>query len=530
MINQQQKLGAIYLRLSRDDGGDSESNSITNQREMLLRYASDKGIIVINEYIDDGVSGTTFDRCGFNRMVSDIECGKIGTVICKDLSRLGRNNALVAYYTEIFFVEKRVRFICVNDGIDSAQGDNDIMPFKSIINEYYAKDISKKIRSVKTLHAHKGRRAGGKTPFGYILNPDDKHYLIPDTRIAPVIKEMFSMAANGKTVGDIRKYLVANNIPTPSTYRGDKAENCDWNKTSITKILKNCVYIGHTVAQKHATVSFKSKKRIIRPESDWVEVKNTHEAITDEQTFNKVQKLIGVKQRANKSDFDNIFKGLLRCETCGASMSLRNSNRPPHYLCNTSRNQHETSVRKCTTHHVRFAALNEVVLRKVKKLAALAKVHESDLTEFLRTIRDSHSESDVKREQQELERLNTRITELDAIIKKLLEQNALGVISNERFVPLVTEYDSEQKALLARVGEIQSKLKRNLANTGEAADFFGLLTKYTDIQELTMPLLHELIDKIVVHERVVQRIEGKEAVEQEIDVHFKFLGLTPESI
>jgi hypothetical protein len=280
------------------------------------------------------------------------------------------------------------------------------------------------------------------------------------------------------------------------------------------------------VAQKHATVSFKSKKRIIRPENEWVEVKHTHEAITDEQTFNKVQKLVGVKQRTNKSDFDNIFKGLLRCETCGASMSLRNSNRPPHYLCNTKRNQHETSAKKCTPHHIRFAALHEVVLRKVKKLAALAKAHEGDLTEFLRTVRDSHGESDMKREQSELERLNTRIAELDAIIKKLLEQNALGVISNERFVPLVTEYDFEQKALIARVAEINAANLRMKSDTEEAVQFFGFLAKYTDIQELTMPMLHELIDKIVVHERVVQRIEGKEVVEQEIDVHFKFLGVT----
>ena len=330
------------------------------------------------------------------------------------------------------------------------------------------------------------------------------------------------MAANGKTTGEIRAHLVANHIPTPSTYRGNKTEDFDWNKTSITKILKNSVYIGNTVAQKHTTVSFKSKKRIIRPENEWVEVKNTHEAITDELTFNKVQAIIGIKQRANKSDFDNIFKGLLRCEACGASMALRNSNRPPHYLCNTSRNQHTDSRKKCTPHHIRFSALHEIVLNKVKKLSALAKAHENDLNEFLRTIHDSYSESDVKHEQQELERLNARIAELDAIIKKLLEQNALGVISNERFVPLVTEYDSEQKALLARVGEIQSKLKRNLANTGESADFFGLLTKYTDIQELTMPMLYELIDKIVVHEK------DKINSEQEIDVHFKFLGLTPE--
>jgi hypothetical protein len=372
------------------------------------------------------------------------------------------------------------------------------------------------------MHAHKGKRAGGKTPFGYLSNPDDRHQLIHDTRIAPVIKEMFSMAANGKTVGDIRRYLVSNQIPTPSTYRGDKDESCDWNKTSITKILKNSVYIGHTVAQKHATASFKSKKRIIRPESEWVEVKNTHEQITDELTFNKVQKLVGVKQRANKSDFDNIFKGLLRCETCGASMSLRNSKRPPHYLCNTKRNQHETSVKKCTPHHVRFAALHEIVLRKVKKLAALAKAHESDLAEFLRTVRDSHGESDMKREQVELERLNTRITELDAIIKKLLEQNALGVISNERFVSLVTEYDSEQKALIARIGEVQSKLKSNATDTVEMVEFSGLLTKYTDIQELTMPLLHELIDRIVIYEK------DKTVNVQEIDVYFKFLGVTPE--
>jgi hypothetical protein len=422
-------------------------------------------------------------------------------------------------------LENNVRFIAINDGIDTDVGENEIMGFRSVINEFYARDISKKIKSVKKLQAQKGQRLGGRTPYGYLRDPDDKNHLIIDEKIAPYVREMFDLISNGNSLGDVRRYLIANCIPTPSTYNNeDKIERYDWCKSSISCILLNRSYLGHTLAQKHGTVSFKSKKRVIRPESEWVEVKDTHEAITDEQTFEKVQKIVRVNKRKNSADVENVFKGLLKCSTCGAGMCIHVNNRPPHYLCNTNRRQYTASTKmKCTTHHIRYSVLYEFVLNKIKRLAGVAKAHEDDLTEFLKTIRDNHKASDTNREQREIDKLETRIKELDAIIKNLLEQNSLGVISNERFVPLVTGYDAEQKTIVTRVGELKAKQMSDRNNTERVAEFFGLIAKYTDIEELTLSLLHELIYKIVIHER------DKKKNEQEIDVHFRFIGLPPEN-
>jgi len=323
MKQQRTNTAALYCRLSRDDGGDSESNSIITQRQMLQRYARENGFYVCSEYVDDGISGTTFDRPSLKRMITDIEDGKIGIVLCKDMSRLGRNNAMVAYYTEIFFPDNDVRFIAIGDSIDTYKGENEIMAFKSVINEYYARDISKKIKAAYHTKALNGEFTAAFAPYGYKKNPDNKHHLIPDENTAGTVARIFQMAADGLTPFKIAAVLSREGILTPRAYTAEQHEKykdcfnhkypADWRNTTIAAILKNREYMGHMVCNKNTTKSFKNRKHIQLSEEDWIITENTHEPLVDEYLFNLAQKVVRVKKRENTAGHDNIFAGLLKC-------------------------------------------------------------------------------------------------------------------------------------------------------------------------------------------------------------------------
>ena len=330
MIKQQQNNAALYLRLSRDDGGDVESNSIGNQRAILQRYAREAGFDLFDEYVDDGFSGTTFERPSLKRMLADIDDGKIGIILCKDLSRFGRNNAMVSYYTELFFPENDIRFIAVNDGIDSATGDNEIMPFKSVINEYYARDISKKIRSAYKAQALKGAYTGPVPPYGYMKSPDNKYMLAPDPETAGVVRRIYEMAASGCAPYTIARTFTEERILVPNAYDKKKSNfgfktlytiDTDWSPTSIRGIIKNEVYLGHMVSQKQSTKSYKSKKLIRLPEEDRIRVENTHAALADQETFDLANKCFRSKRMPNKLGFVNIFVGIIKCADCGSGLA-----------------------------------------------------------------------------------------------------------------------------------------------------------------------------------------------------------------
>ena len=345
MLKQQANTAGLLCRLSRDDGGDAESNSITTQRQMLRRYAKEQGFQVYDEYIDDGISGTTMDRPGFQRMVRDIEDGKIGIVLCKDLSRLGRNNALVAYYTEIFFPDNDIRLIAIGDGIDTAKGDNEIMPFKSVVNEYYARDISRKIRAAYRTKALNGEFTGPYAPYGYRKNPENPRHLIPDDNATQIVKRIFQMAADGVTPFRIAAQLSREHIPTPNNYFADQGMKVkrpkypEWSKTTVLQILHNRTYLGHLICLKQTTKSFKNKKTVYLPEDKWVVTENTHEPIIDQYTFDIAQKIAHVKKREGKPLMENIFSGLLKCSTCGGGLGLacREENMYGQYNCNLYR-------------------------------------------------------------------------------------------------------------------------------------------------------------------------------------------------
>ena len=529
MLKQQQNNAALYLRLSRDDGGDVESNSIGNQRAILQKHARDSGFSIIGEYVDDGISGTTFERPSFKRMIEDIESRKISIVLCKDLSRLGRNNALVAYFTEIFFIENRVRFIALNDGIDTALGDNEIMPFKSVINEYYARDISKKIRSAYKAQAQKGNYTGCIPPYGYMKNPDNKYQLIPNPDTAPIIKRMFAMAASGMGTGQIASVFKKEGIINPGAYcrlvlkinrPHTYTDDAHWNTTTVTSIIRNKVYLGHTVSQKQTSTSFKNKSLINRPEDEHIVVLNTHEPIVNQDEFDIAQKVFKIKNRGNKFGFDNIFVGVLKCSDCGSGLAIQypnESNGRPFfsYSCNRYR-QHS---KYCTTHYIRYDDVYRIVLESIQEKQRFVKAHAEELETYARKLAEQGADIQLKQMRSDLDRFNKRCGELDVLIKKLFEQVALGTLSQERFQMLSSAYEEEQKMLKEKIVELQDNVADIDGDILDAMRFFDLVRNHSDVTDLSAEILHKFIDSVVVYQAEGKRLDRT----QKVVVNFRFI-------
>ena len=525
-------MAAIYCRLSRDDGGDAESNSIGNQREQLQRYANEHGFIIFDEYIDDGISGTTFERDSFKRLIADIEGGQIGIILCKDLSRLGRNNAMVAFYTEIFLPDHDVRLICVNDSIDTGVGENEIMAFKSVINEYYARDISKKIRSSRRVQAQKGEFYGSHTPYGYIRCPEDHHKLIIDEDAASVVRQIFQMKADGLGNFQITKALNRQNILVPSAYKlskygvksvkFDKEYPHDWRSTSVMHILENQVYVGNMVGHKSMSKSFKSSKNVEVPESEWIIVEGTHEAIIDKDLFDRVQRMRKVKKRENKTHGENIFAGLIYCSDCGYRLNYhsngRTQERAGRFICGKYAHSAKFSRdhAKCTMHNIAYKTLYKLTLAHVRELIA------SNLTvdDILKKLREHNNFDHTS--QKRLDKLKKRSRELNLIIQKIVEQNALGEITKTTFTGLYGKFNEELESVTAEINRIEENLSVEERNKENAERFLEKLRKYSDCQELTHEILLDLIDRIVVHEATGDKKSGTH--EQVIEYHWQFIG------
>jgi DNA invertase Pin-like site-specific DNA recombinase len=517
------------LRLSRDDGGDFESNSIGNQRDMLQKYASESGFSPVSEYVDDGISGTTFERAGFKRMITDIEDGKISIVICKDLSRLGRNNALVAFYTEIFFIEKRVRFIALNDGIDTAFGDNEIMPFKSVLNEYYARDLSKKVRSAYRSQAIKGNYTGASPPFGYLKSPENKHLLIPNPDTAPIVQKMFRMAVSGMGTAKIARILREEEILTPRSYAQKVLginrpktykDETDWADTSVRVIISNKVYLGHMVSQKSKPTSFKNRRPIKLPEEEYVVVNNTHEPLVTEDEFEIAQKVIRKKQRWNKHEFVNIFSGLLKCNDCGSGLVLhapvRNGIVHNSYVCNRYRQR----SKYCTTHYIRYDDIYNMVLESIQEKQQFVKAHQNELAVYAQKLASRGADIELKKMRLDLDKSTRRDGELDILIQKLFEQVALGSLSQERFDTLIATYEDEQKTIKTKIDTLQKTVSIRCGDADNIMRFFNLVQKHEDVTELTAEILHSFIENIVVHQAEGGKILNRT---QKVVINFRFI-------
>lgn len=504
----QEEITALYCRLSRDDKQEGDSNSIINQKKILKKYALDRGYTNIQFYIDDGVSGTTFNRAGFQSMIADVETGKVKRVIVKDMSRLGRDYLQVGMYTEIFFPEHDVHFIAVNDGVDSNQEDNEFTPFRNIINEWYAKDTSKKIRAVKRSKGMAGEHIGSHPPYGYMKNPENKKEWIIDEEAAEVVREIFRLCVGGYGPTQIANILTERKILCPTYYALEKggkprtalpADKFTWNGPVVAKILDRMDYLGHTVNFKTHVKSYKVHKTIYNSPDQWKIFEGTHEAIIDKETFEIVQKIRAGKRRPTRMGEMPMFSGLLYCADCGRKLSFhRKADDPPekhNYLCENYR----SNTSKCTMHYIRNVVVERIVLENLKEVIQYVSNYED---EFVRMIMDSDMRQrnrELSQKKKRLAEIQKRIGELDTIFQRIYEDNIIGKLSDERFMKMSKGYEDEQHTLQAEADEIQSELQQEEKKSVDVKRFLAIVKKYTDLTELTPEILREFIDKIIVH-------------------------------
>lgn len=523
--NKPGQITALYARLSQEDMNDGDSNSIVNQKAVLSKYAADNGFLNPTFFIDDGVSGVTFDRPNFNRMIAEIEAGNVSTVIVKDMSRLGRDYLKVGYYTEIFFVERDVRYIAINDGVDSAKGDNDFTPFRNLFNDFYAKDTSKKVRAIKRAQGQAGEHLT-KPPYGYRMDPADRKKWIVDEEAAPVVKRIFDLCVDGNGPMRIAKILKADNVLTvKALYAKQKGKSLpenpySWNENSVVGILERMDYYGHTVNFKSYSKSHKLKKRIPTTKEQQAIFRNTHEAIVEEAVFERVQELRANKRRPTKAERQGLFSGLVYCADCGSKLHFATcksfNGSQDHYRCA----KYKSNTGECTAHFIREETLQQIVRQRIFAVTAL---FFDDITAFMDLIRRQkfdEAEKEMKRKRREVGQAKKRIAELDRIFKRIYEDDINGTISHERFLKLSAEYEAEQRELTERVTAEQKEVDTYEQDKSDFDSFAAVIRKYVGITELTLTIVNEFIKKIVVH--APEKIDGKRF--QKVDIVFNFVG------
>ena len=524
----QGKITALYERLSRDDELQGESNSILNQKKYLEDYARKNGFNNIQHFTDDGYSGTNFQRPGFQAMLADIEAGKVGTVIVKDMSRLGRNYLQVGMYTEMIFPQKGVRFIAINDGVDSAQGDNDFAPLRNIFNEWLVRDTSKKIRAVKRSKGMSGKPITSKPVYGYLMD-EDENFII-DEEAAPVVKQIYSLCLAGNGPTKIARMLTEQQIPTPgtleyrrtgSTRRYHPGYECKWATNTVVHILENREYTGCLVNFKTEKLSYKVKHSVENPPEKQVIFENHHEPIIDTQTWERVQELRKQRKRPNRYDEVGLFSGILFCADCGSVLyQQRYENKTRKQDCYICGN-YKRRVKSCTAHFIRTDLLTAGVAANLSKITAYAAKHEK---QFMKLLIEQNEDGGKRRNaarKKELDAAEKRIAELSAIFKRLYEDSVTGRITDERFAELSADYEAEQRQLKERAAELQGELSKAQEATVNAGKFMNIVRKYTSFEELTPTLLREFIEKIVVHECSYDENKNRR---QEIEIYYSFVG------
>ena len=547
-MRRNERITALYERLSRDDDQQGESNSISNQKSYLEDTATRNGHTNLRHFTDDGVSGSRFDRPGFMAMLEEVEEGNVDCIYVKDMSRIGRDYLKVGQIMELLR-QKGVRLIAVNDGVDSFRGEDDFTPFRNIMNEYYLRDTSRKIKSVFQAKGKTGKHLTGTVIYGYLWNEARDKWLV-DPEAAEIVKRIFAMTIDGYGPYQIAKKLSEDRILIPSAYLAQHDEGVNKNKTfkdvygwgssSVVEILKKREYLGHTVnfkTRKH----FKDKKSHYVPEDEWTIFENTHEAIIDQQTFDLVQKIRG-NVRRYPDGWGEVapLTGLMYCADCGGKMYVHRTNngkRISQYTC--SRYTKIPCGTLCKTQH----RINEdVVLFLVSDmLKAIAEYAKLDRTEFVRVVREAHSGRQTKEIRKQRTRLATakqRLSELETLLCKIYEDNALGKLSDSRYQTLGAQYDSEQANLTAEVSALEKAIQSYENHEKDADRFIALIDKYESFDNLTIAMLNEFIEKILVHER---DRKGSRETTQEVEIYFNFVGrfvppafgeaeLTPEEL
>ena len=522
---------ALYCRLSRDDNMDSESNSIQNQRKILQKAAKDKGYTDTVFFVDDGITGTTMKRPGFQKMLTAIEAGYISAVFVKDLSRLGRNYIEVGKLTEEFFPLHDIRLVAVSDGVDSDEGEDDFTPFKNIMNEYYAKDISKKRRIVNKMKGNAGVPLS-PPPYGYIKNPDDPRFWVVEPEAAEVVRRIYRMALEGYGLAETAAQLAADGVVNPTYYwrsrgtsrGGSKStvEPTKWGHTTVKKILTLQEYCGDVINFKSYSKSYKMKKRIENPEENRAIFLNVHEAIIDRQTWEKVQALQKGTRRKKPTvtQEPSVFSGLLKCPECGGNLNFH-FNQNNHDIKFFSCQNHNSGYRKCSkTHYIRLDFLEQVVLYEVKRLACFASEYENDFIKAMIGRSAKVAENTALRKQRELDALTARDRELDMLFERLYEDNVAGKIDDARFAKMSKRYEQAQGENAKKIKALRLELKKDESKRMDIDDFLETVRRYTDATTITKRMVAELIDHIEVYH--AEKQDG--VTNQRVVIYYNCIG------
>lgn len=530
----QKKLTALYERLSHDDDLMGESNSISNQKQMLSEYAQSHGLEPYIHFTDDGISGTRFDRPGFVSMMDAIKAGQIGTVIIKDMSRLGRDYLMVGQIQEMMR-QKQVRLIAINDGHDSLNGDDDFLPFRNIMNEWYAKDTSKKIRSTFKAKGNSGKHVASTTPYGYLKNPEDKDHWIVDEEAAQVVRRIFQMTMDGYGPYQIAKKLKEDQVEIPAVHmarhgaglwQGRVDEIKDpyaWGSSTVAGILKKREYLGHTVnfkTRKH----FKDKKSHYVSEDNWTVFEDTQEAIIDQETFDNVQRIRkNVRRYPDGWGEAHPLTGLMYCADCGAKMyvhRVNNGKRIPQYTC-SAYSKVPVGTLCQTQHRINADIVMELIKDLLKTIAEYSHLNREEFIETVKTTQNSQKSSGMLKLKNRLAEAKKRVQELEKLLCRIYEDNILGRLPDDRYAVLDGQYSKEQKELTAEISELEAEIAGYENGRRSAEKFIALVDKYQNFNELTTYMLNEFVEKILVHER---DRKGSQQTTQEIEIYFNFVG------
>lgn len=527
----------VYTRLSKEDGTGDESASIETQKAIIRDYVTKQGWQITKIYVDDGFSGTNFNRPDFQRMLQDIENGIINCVVTKDLSRLGRNYIDCGFYMEMYFPKHNVRYIAINDGVDTLNNSGmDITPFKNILNEMYAQDISKKIKSALKIRFENGNFRGSFAPYGYIKDPNNKNHLLIDEEVRHIVRLIYDMALDGKGVRSISRYLSSQKILKPSAYKVSKGNKAfefetqkgvyNWTENSVREILRSATYCGGIVGYKRPTTSFKNKKRAMRKPEDWQVVYDTHEGIVTREEFELVQNLMNKRRYKKRDDgFTNVFAGIIKCADCGYRMRAV----PPHrvkrenpidnimYVCATYHTGYRT---KCTGHKIEARTIFDIVLNDINYYARESLKDEKIIKKLQQQL-NSNTKQEIQVAIKEQKKTNKRLLELDDIVSSLYEDKALKRISERNYDKMMAKYIVEQEQLSEKVKELSAKVTDQEIKDRSAIDFINMIKNYEGITELTPRIVNALIDRIEISEKAKNE-DG--SYEQRIKIYYKFVG------
>lgn len=523
----------LYARLSRDDGEDSVSNSIQNQRFLLEKYAKDNGLEPYQHIQDDGWSGTNWNRPGWQELMTEVGAGKVGIIITKNLDRMGRDYLRVGLYLEQF-KEAGIRLIAINDNIDTFAGEDDFTPLRALFAEWYARDTSRKIRAVFKARTEAGYHCTGAIPYGYLHDPKDRQKWIVDEEAAKVIRYIFRLVIEGNGVYQIAKILEQEKIMIPSAHlqaigadnncRNNYSDPYLWRGGVVGRIVEREEYLGNKVLRKTYNDNFKQKRRKKNPKEECLVHEGAIPQIVDTETWHLAQKLRKTVRRGSISGAPpHRLTGLLYCADCGSKLthdrgvdSHKVNGTKNHYVCG----KYRTRTKECTIHFIRAEVMEELLLDTIRRISYYVKNHENDFIQRVSELSTIHHEQSIKESKKQLEKSRLRYDELFYLVKKLYESFATGKIPEKHFDKLITDYDEEQNTLEKIIKERQEEIEAWRAETTNTNEFIKLVKKYTDIEELSNQMVNEFVDKIVVHER--EQVHSKRT--QQIDIHFSFIG------